>query len=146
MAKRKQIINGKVFDWSSVTIAMSGCSGIEPTEINYDDSQEKKPIYGKKGKIRGYGTGNRENSVKIKMIREDFNTFLDSLKKTKFYDAVISKITVSYANTGCTTTTDTLTKVTFSKRSLKAAEGSNSIEVEIEGFAVGGIKMDGKEG
>lgn len=143
--KRKQIINGKVFDWSSVTIALSGCSGIEPEEISYDDEQEKTVIHGKGGRNRGYGTGPKKNTVKMKLIREDFVTLLDSLKKTKFYDAVIPKITVSYANTGCTTTTDTLSKVTFNKRSLKAADGDNSISVDLEGFAVGGILFDGKE-
>ena len=44
---RKQIVNGKVYDWSSVTIGMSGCGGIEPKEISYDDEKEKTLIYGR---------------------------------------------------------------------------------------------------
>ena len=110
---RKQIVNGKVYDWSSVTIGMSGCGGIEPKEISYDDEKEKTLIYGKGGRIRGYGTGQAKNAVKISMLREDFNIFMDavkaSYKKNKFYDVVVPKITVSYADTGCTTCTDTLT-------------------------------------
>ena len=69
---RKQIVNGKVYDWSSVTIGMSGCGGIEPKEISYDDEKEKTLIYGKGGRIRGYGTGQAKNAVKISMLREDF--------------------------------------------------------------------------
>lgn len=57
---RKQIINGKVFDWSSVTIKLTGCEGIEPTEISYNDESGKELIYGKGGRIRGYGTGERK--------------------------------------------------------------------------------------
>ena len=86
---RKQIVNGKVYDWSSVTIGMSGCGGIEPKEISYDDEKEKTLIYGKGGRIRGYGTGQAKNAVKISMLREDFNIFMDavkaSYKKNKFY-------------------------------------------------------------
>ena len=139
---RQQIVNGKVYDWSSVTIGMSGCGEIEPKEINL--------IYGKGGRIRGYGTGQEKNTVKISMLREDFNIFMDAVKafyqKTKFYDVVVPKITVSYADSGCTTCTDTLTKVTFSKRTLKAAEGDSSLTVELEGVAVGGIAINGISG
>lgn len=88
--------------------------------------------------------------IKILPLGEDFNIFMDavkaSYKQTKFYDVVVPKITVSYADTGCTTCTDTLTKVTFSKRSLKAAEGDNSLTVELEGVAVGGIAINGITG
>ena len=147
---RKQIVNGKVYDWSSVTIGMSGCGGIEPKEISYDDEKEKTLIYGKGGRIRGYGTGQAKNAVKISMLIEDFNIFMDavkaSYKKNKFYDVVVPKITVSYADTGCTTCTETLTKVTFSKRSLKVAEGDNSLTVELEGVAVGEIAINGITG
>ena len=88
--------------------------------------------------------------MKISMLREDFNLFMDavkaSYKKKKFYDVVVPKITVSYADDGCTTCTDTLTKVTFSKRTLKAAEGDSSLTVELEGLAVGGIAYNGVTG
>lgn len=30
-----QLVNGKVYDWSSVTISTSGMENIEPTEISY---------------------------------------------------------------------------------------------------------------
>ena len=33
-------VNGKVFDWSSVTISASDMEGIEPLEISYDDEAE----------------------------------------------------------------------------------------------------------
>ena len=64
----KQLINGKAYDWSSVTITASGMENMEPMEISYDDEEEKEPIYGKGGKIRGYGTGNQKNSVKISLL------------------------------------------------------------------------------
>lgn len=142
----RQLINGKCYDWSSVTINISGMDSIELQEISYDDEQEKEAVYGKGGRIRGYGTGNQKNSVKLSMLREDFDEMQRVLKKqgvTHFYQAVIPKITVSYADEGAPTVTDVLTNVTFSKRSLKAAQGDKSMKVDLDGIAVGGIRIGG---
>ena len=106
----------------------------------------RSPIYGKGGKIRGYGTGNKKNSVKISMTREDFNEMIRVIKSQgykNFYKFMIPKITVSYADEGTATTTDILTNVMFSKRSLKAAQGDKQIKVDLDGVAIGGIKMNG---
>ena len=141
-----QLINGKCYDWSSVTINVSGMDSIELQEISYDDEQELDPIYGKGGEIRGYGTGNKKNSVKLSMLREDFNEMcrvIASQGYRNFYKYTIPKITVSYADDGAATTTDTLTNVKFSKRSLKAAQGDKSMKVDLDGMAMGGIKMNG---
>lgn len=142
----RQLINGKCYDWSSVTINVSGMDSIELQEISYDDEQELEPIYGKGGKIRGYGTGNQKNSVKLSMSREDFNEMIRVIRSkgyTSFYKYMIPKITVSYADEGAATTTDVLTNVKFSKRSLKAAQGDKSMKVDLDGIAIGGIKLNG---
>ena len=142
----KQLINGKCYDWSSVTINVSGMDSIELQEISYDDEEEVEAIYGKGGKIRGYGTGNQKNSVKLSMTREDFNEMIRVIKSKgykSFYKYIIPKITVSDADDGVATTTDVLTNVKFSKRSLKAAQGDKSMKVDLDGMAMGGIKMNG---
>lgn len=143
-----QIVNGKVYDWSSITIKASGLDNLEPLEISYDDEQDKEAIYGKGGKIRGYGTGNKKNSVKLSMLREDFNEMCNAIKKQgikNFYSYTIPQIIVCYADEGADTCTDTLKKVTFTKRSFKAAQGDKSMKVDLDGFAVGGIKINGLE-
>lgn len=91
----KQLVNGKVYDWSSVTITASGMENMEPMEISYDDEQESEPIYGKGGKIRGYGTGNQKNSVKLSLIREDFNEMCRVIKSKgykNFYKCCLMNI------------------------------------------------------
>lgn len=141
----KQLINGKVYDWSSVTINASGMENMEPTEISYDDEQENDPIYGKGGRIRGYGTGNQKNSVKLSMLREDFNEMCRVIKSKgykNYYKYVIPKIIVNYADEGAATCTDVLTNVVLSKRSFKAAQGDKSMKVDLDGFAVGGIRIN----
>ena len=117
----KQLINGKVYDWSSVTITASGMENMEPMEISYDDEQESEPIYGRGGKIRGYGTGNQKNSVKLSLLREDFNEMcrvIQSKGYKNFYKYVIPKIVVNYADEGASTCTDVLTNIVLSKRFL----------------------------
>ena len=142
----QQLINGKCYDWSSVDINVSGMDSIELQEISYDDEQELEVIYGKGGKVRGFGTVNQKNSVKISLLREDFNEMIRVIKSKgykSFYKYIIPKITVSYADDGAETTTDILTNVKFSKRSLKAAQGDKSMKVDLDGMAIGGIKMNG---
>lgn len=143
----QQLINGKVYDWSSVTIGITGTDGIEPTEISYDDETGKEPIYGKAGKMRGYGTGNKKNSVKISMLREDFNELCRVIKASgkKFYDYNIPQITVAYADDGKPTCTDVLKDVSITKRSFKASQGDNSLKVDLDGIAYGGIVVNGLE-
>lgn len=135
----KQLINGKVYDWSSVNINVSGMENIEPTEISYDDEQELEAVYGKRGGIRGFGTGNVKNSVKLSMLREDFNEMCRVIKSEgykNFYKYVIPKVVVSYADDGATTCTDTITNLRFSKRSFKTAQGDKSVKVDLDGMAM----------
>lgn len=141
----KQLINGKCYDWSSVNIVATGMENIEPTELSYDDEEEAEVIYGKGGKPRGYGTGSQKNSVKLSMLREDFNEICRVIKKAgkPFYGYVIPKIVVSYADDGAETCTDVLMGVKFTKRSFKAAQGDKSLKVDIDGFCYKGIKING---
>lgn len=136
---REQLVNGKVYDWSSVTIGVSGMENMEPTEISYDDEREADFIYGQGGNPRGYGTGNKKNSVKLTMIREDFNEMCRVVKARgykHFYEYVIPKIVVSYADEGADTCTDVLTNVVITKRSFKAAQGDKSMSVSLDGLAM----------
>lgn len=75
------IINGRCYDWNSVTLGISGCENVEPTEISYDAERDEEVIYGKGGDPRGYGTGNRKNSVKMSMLREDFDEICNVMQK-----------------------------------------------------------------
>ena len=140
------IINGRCYDWNSVTLGISGCENVEPTEISYDAERDEEVIYGKGGDPRGYGTGNRKNSVKMSMLREDFDEICNVMQKKgvkSFFNHIFEKITVSYGNDGQKVVTDTLTNVKFSNFSGKASQGDKSIKVDLEGFAFGGVNING---
>lgn len=82
-------------------------------------------------------------------LEDNANIIMDfgSLKGDKgyknFYKYVIPKIVVNYADEGAATCTDVLTNVALSKRSFKAAQGDKSMKVDLDGMAMGGIKING---
>ena len=119
---------------------------IEITSISYGDKQEHEGIYGKGGNYRGYGTGNKSNTVSVEMAREDFDEFCNVIKKKgvkDFYKYVIPKITVSYADDGAKTVTEVLTHVKLGSRDTNPKQGDKSVTVKMDGVAYGGIKMNG---
>lgn len=140
------IINGKVYDWSSIDIQIPGLS-LEVQEISYDDELESELVYGRGALPRGYGNGNYKASGKITMLRDDYNDLLDYCKKnnTPFYKIVIEKIIVSYANDGQATRSDVINKVKFSKRTNKAANGDKSFKVDLDLLIMSTIVQDGVE-
>lgn len=142
------LINGKCYDWNSISINVGGMENIEITSISYSDKQDHEGIYGHGGRYRGYGTGNKSNTVSFEMSREDFDEFLRVIKKkgyTDMYKYTIPKITVSYADEGARTVTDELTKVKIGSRDTGAKQGDKSITMKMDGVAYGGIKWDGMD-
>jgi hypothetical protein len=144
----KQTINGKMFDWSDITIKLSGLENIQPLEISYDDETEKELVYGRGKNPRGFGTGNYKSSLKLSLLRDDYNLITNYCKKhnVTFYDLVIPKIIVAYANESQTTETDILQGCTFSKRSFKDAQGDKSLKVDLDGIMYKPITSNGVKG
>ena len=145
MAGKRQLINGKAYDWSSIDINVPGCENIEVTEISYSDTLEREIIYGKGGKGRGYGNGNLSTTCDLTMQREDYNELcrVYAAKGKKFYGIELDKITVSYADEGAETSVDTITRVIFNGRDFKAAQGDKGNTVTIKGTVAGSITSNG---
>lgn len=138
------IINGKVYDWSDVSIKLPGLE-IEAQEISYNDELEKEVAYGRGQKPRGYGEGNYKADGKLSMLKDDFDDLVDYCKNqgVALYKLVVPKIIVSYANETQKTKTDVLNKVTFTKTSQKDAQGDKALKVDIDFLIVDGIERDG---
>ncbi len=138
------IVNGKAYDWADVNLYLPGVA-IEPQEISYDDELEKELAYGLGSKPRGYGRGNYKASGKLSLLRDDYDALLDYCKQTgtPFFKLEFPKIVVSYANEGERTRQDVLNRVSFSKRSNKAAQGDKNLKVELDLMIAGLIEHDG---
>lgn len=137
-------VNGRAYDWGDVNVQIPGLT-LEVQEISYDDEQEKELVYGLGSRPRGYGRGNYKASGKITMLRDDYDTLLDHCKQTgtPFFSLEFPKIIISYANDGERTRQDVLNKVSFSKRSSKAAQGDKSLKVDLDLMIAGTIEQDG---
>ncbi len=139
-----QLINGKCYDWSSVTINMPGLDYLEPTKIEYDGERETEPVYGKGGAVRGYGTGNLKHSAKLEMAEEDFDEYCRVAKAngyTNLYGFVMDKVTVTYADDGAPIQTDVINKLVLNKWGKSASQGDKSFNVSLEFNVIGGIKL-----
>ena len=139
------IINGKCYDWGDVDVKLPGLAALEVEEISYDDELEKEAVYGRGLKARGYGRGNYKAEGKMTLLRDYYDDLLDYCKGqgVSLFGLVVPKVVVSYANDGARTRSDTLNRVTFTKRSSKAAQGDKNLKVELDFLAVGGIDSDG---
>ena len=137
-------VNGKAYDWADVNLQLPGVT-IEPQEISYDDELEKELAYGLGSKPRGFGRGNYKASGKLSLLRDDYDTLLDYCRQQgkSFFGLEFPKVIVSYANEGDRTRQDVLNRVSFSKRSNKAAQGDKNLKVDIDLMIAGTIEHDG---
>ena len=137
-------VNGKAYDWGDVDLKLPGLA-IEAQEISYDDELEKELIYGKGNAPRGYGTGNYKPTGKLTFLRYDFEELLQYCKSKgiPFYSLTFPKIVVSYAQGNGQISTDVLNNVSFSKRSMKAAQGDKSFKVDLDLIISGKIVWNG---
>lgn len=137
-------VNGKAYDWGDVNLQLPGVA-IEPQEISYDDELEKEVAYGLGSKPRGYGRGNYKASGKLTLYRDDYDVLLDYCRQQNvpFFALEFPKVIVSYANEGDRTRQDVLNRVSFTKRSNKAAQGDKSLKVDLDLMIAGMIEHDG---
>lgn len=137
-------VNGRAYDWGDVNLFLPGVV-LAPQEISYDDELEKELVYGIGSKPRGYGRGNYKASGKLSLLRDDYDALLDYCKQQNisFFALEFPKIVVSYANEGDQTRQDVLNRVSFSKRSNKAAQGDKNLKIDLDLMIAGVIEQDG---
>lgn len=94
---------------------------------------------------RGYGTGNKKYTIKLSMLREDYNVLLAYCKRRgkRLSTLRIPKITVSYANEDQATTTDVLRGIILNKHGFSAKQGDKSLSVSLDGFMYKAPKLNG---
>ena len=128
-------VNGISYGWGDVDVKIPGLD-LVVQEISYGDEQEMEESYGK---------GNYKASGKLSMHRDDYDDILDycRAKGLSFYGVELPSVVVSYGNSGGRTRIDELKRVTFVKRSHKAAQGDKTLSVDIDLMIVGGIVEDG---
>ena len=131
------MINGRKYDWESVTLTLPWGVAIDINNIEYGDEREISEAYGKGSNPTGYGSGNYKAECKATVLREDFERLLEYAKQKGYalYGIPPFPITVSYANEDKPITTDVLRACKLKKVGTGSGQGDTSTEVELE-FAV----------
>lgn len=128
------MINGKVYDWEDVTVALPYGIAILIDEITYDDELAIEPVYGKGAVPRAYGRGNYKASGKIGMKREEFNKLnkYAALQGRTLYGLEPFPIVVSYADDGNPTTVDELPRCKINKSNGGGKQGDKEMKVTVD--------------
>lgn len=127
-------VNGRAYDWESVSIRLPHDIAVSIEEISYNDERPIEPVYGKGSIPIKYGRKNYTASGSMTIYREEFEELKSSMGGS-VYKGDPFKIVVSYADDGSRTVTDTLPDVKITKIDTSAKQGEN---------IVGKIKLDFK--
>lgn len=116
--RERASVNGRKYDWESITVTMphGECAAI--TEIKYSDEQSIEARYGRGAVPRGYGRGNYSASGSFVLDRDEWPDFVKGLTGSAgggIYDHTPFTIVISYANDEMPITTDTLKSCKITK-------------------------------
>lgn len=138
-------VNGKSYDWESISIQLPHGTLIAVESIEYSDGKEVEANYGKGSNPYGYGEGNYSAEGKLSLAREEFERLLGHIKKNSktLYGLKPFPIIVSYANDDKATVVDKLPKVKFNSNSTSGSQGDKKINVEKDFIVLAPIEWNG---
>ncbi len=149
------MINGQMYDWASIEIAVAGMPIVSFTSIDYEDSQDVKKVYGKGRKAVGYAKGNLDATGKCSLHREAFELLeaavpvmaaaLGKSGAVSLYDLPPVPLLVTYANKDKPTVKDVLKGVLFKSRKSSMSQNDEAAEIEMDLEITGGIAWNGRE-
>jgi len=141
------VINGKSYSWEDISVVLPYGEIVGFTDIEYSESKEFEPVYGKGSNPYGYGSGNYSAEGKVTLSREEHGKLVAYAKKLGRSLTTLPPFTisVSYANEDQPTVTDILKSVKIAKVSSGASQGDKSLKVEYELKIFGGIWWNGME-
>jgi len=119
------MINGRKYDWESLTVI--GPSGImfDIEGIDYSDGVEIKERYGKGSVPRGYGNGNYSGEGSLTMNLDEWDRFKVTLLPA-IYEHSPFPVIISYANDDNPVVTDKLPFIKIIKVSTSNTQGSDN--------------------
>ena len=126
-------INGRLYSWSDIRIALLGRDIVGILAIDYSDGLTTKPVYGRGTKRLGRVSGMYEASATITLEMSEVEALNLSLPAgTSIYDIAPFDVTIVYVNSEQLLVTHVLQQCVFTKqdRSSKAGE-VKEIEVKL---------------
>lgn len=133
------IINGHDYSFASVEVRVDGQTFTGIKSISYSDQVERAKNYGTSSLVRGYTRGQYEGEGSLEFYASEWGNFLKALGNKPYLKRF--SITVTYAEDGQPTVTDSLEGCRLKKRSRDHSEGNEGLTVKCD-LDVQVIKMD----
>jgi len=142
MASKLPTINGYAYDFSTISISLSGKTFSGINSISYSDGVERTKIYGTGPKPIGTTRGQYSADGSLEFYKHEFDRFASSV--TNLYDVTFD-ITVTYKTPGQQITYDKLVGCKIDKVENSGSTGSDGLMVPIT-LTVMDIIRNGKSG
>lgn len=124
------LINGRAYDWDSLTTLIAGVPVSGIVKIDYDESQVKEDNYGAGTKPVARGYGRKTSTASITLFAEEVEAICASAPNGNLINISPFEIIVSY-RVGTIITTHILKNVEFTKNHRTANEGDTSLKVDL---------------
>jgi hypothetical protein len=118
------MINGRYYDWESVTIIGPSGEYIGISDINYSDEKGAEPRYGKGSTPYGYGNKNYKASGNMTLAIDEAERLRKSLGGS-FYNGTFNTV-VNYEVPGKDIVTDTLRDCKITKVDTSAQQDDDN--------------------
>jgi hypothetical protein len=143
-------VNGKRYDWESITTLTISGVVVDYEGIDYSDKREVTSVHGKGSKPRGFGEGNYTAEGKTSLLKEEWLKLEAALAITSPNQAVYTHkpfpITVKYKNNDQPVPqVDVLRGVKLTGISDSRKQGDAKSVVELTFNITGGILRNGVE-
>jgi len=140
-----RVINGNIYSYSSITIAINGISRTAVTEISYSDSLEPGELHGTSSYMVGRTRGPYKAEASFTMAKLDFETVKRDLIALGLggYGEAPFVITVVYREPGSALITDTIEGCRIMKEENSHSSGSGDALVTKVDLSVYRISWNG---
>lgn len=121
-------INGDYYSYADIQARPGGNLTVGMPSINYTQKLQRQLVRGTHRMPLGMTSGQYEATLDFEMWKPQADTFIQQLGPG--YMQASFSMTVSYANTGLPTTTDTLIGIRIVEEGLSNTEGLDAIKVK----------------
>lgn len=126
------LINGILYSWADIVVAISGVPVTGITGIEYGDDQEVVNKYGAGRHPVGRAKGRITPQAKITLYQEEVEAIQRQALNGRIQDLAPFDITVTYLPESGIIKTDKIRNCQFKKNERKWKEGQTGLEVELE--------------
>lgn len=136
-------INGRRYAWEDITINLPHGIAVDIEEISYEDERKVSRTYGRGSRAQGYSRGNYTAKGSLTMLREEYERMAAQMEGGK-YNGDPFPITVSYANDGEDTVTDTLEDCVFANWKTGGKQDDEKVTIQMDFEILGDILDSGR--